>query len=461
MAVSLRPRFSIIIPSYNGLDLLLRCLESLAHMHPVSGGKEWIVVDNGSTDHTVHKIRRRFPQVKVVCLPYNQGFAAAIQAGVRVANGEYLVFLNNDMRVSSGWLGALEQALGFTGAACATGKILDRTGSRIDFVEGILLFDGHALQRYQGADARTFAHWTGYRSAFIACGGNMAVKKDVYESLGGFDEDFFAYTEDVDFSWRLRAAGHEIVFVPEAVTFHEHQATSSRFGPYRRGFLYERNAFWCLYKNIDGIFFHTMIHLAWITLLHRTRSIVSLHEPRSAAWLADPFLSPEEGTRGMPPRGKVFPSGFQSRWELWRQWLRKGMRSLEQRGFRETLRRGLQTLGDRGHGPSPKTWASEHEVIEGGCHPYIRSQLQALWTLSMGFEALGRKRQRVQSTRKVPDAKLFEQFPPWVVTTYPGDDELFASPWFREQLPKDIPFRHGTLEDVHGDTAVQRHHSHL
>lgn len=458
MAASRRPRFSVIIPSYNGAELLQSCLESLLDMHEPAGGHEWIVVDNGSTDGTVDHLRQRFPQVKVVTLPHNRGFAGAITAGVRKAEGQYVVFLNNDMRVSRDWLGAFEEALGQSGAPCATGKILDRTGTRIDFVQGLLLFDGHALQRYQGADATLLASWKGWRPTFIACGGNMAIRKDLYLALGGFDADFFAYTEDVDFSWRLHVAGHEIVFVPEAMTRHDHQATSNRFGPYRRGFLYERNAFWCLYKNIDPIFFHPMVHLAWVTLLHRTRCIAALHEPRCATWFADPFASAEGLFEDLSTvrQGRLEETG--RAWTRWTQWLRKGLRSLEERGLRETLNRALRVLHEQrqAHGT-----ARSQDPPNRALHPYILSQLQALWAITGGFRQLQHKRQKVQAQRKVSDHVLFEKFPPWVVTTYPGDEELLNAPWFRDQLPKEIPFRYGTLEDVHGNTAVQRHHPDL
>ncbi len=461
MAAVSRPRYSIIIPSYNGAGMLRSCLQSLEAMLDPSGGQEWIVVDNGSSDETQAMLHRRFPRVKVVSLPCNKGFAAAVTAGVCRAEGDYVVFLNNDMRVDPEWLAALDEALGQSAAACATGKILDRTGRRIDFVEGLLLFDGHALQRYQGAEAQKFSSWKGWRPTFIACGGNMAVRRDLYLSLGGFDEDFFAYTEDVDFSWRLWAAGHEIVFVPEAVTYHEHQATSSRYGPYRRGFLYERNAFWCLYKNIEAGFFHRMVHLAWMTLLHRTRWIAALHEPRCTAWLADPFGSAENSWKNAAG-GTNHPFSEKSGGpKRWMRWLDEALKSLRHHGFGKTWSRTVAVLQEQRRQRLREKVAVNDGMPPMGLHPYIQSQLQALWALSDGFQHLERKRHKVQAQRKVPDTVLLERFPPWVVTTYPGDEKLFAASWFRDQLPKEIPFRYGTLEDVHGDTAVERHHSHV
>lgn len=425
---------------------------------------ECLVVDNGSEDDTIPILRRRFPWAKILALPKNLGFAGGIGAGVKAAKGEYVVFLNNDMRVSSRWLEAYDDVLGSTGAVCATGKILDRTGTKIDFVGGILLFDGHALQPYQGADAALLgSRADGIRSTFIACGGNMAVKKAVFQTLGGFDDDFFAYTEDVDFSWRLHAAGHEVLFVPEAVTFHEHQGTSRRFGAYRRGFLYERNALWCLYKNIEDVYFHNMVHAAWVTLMHRTRWIVALHEPESMAVLASPF--PVRGDtvqeQETPGRGGNDQGlGWKDRL---RQEMAKGRRILAQDGFCKTLDRAWMALCQRWSqwAVTARTRHGEQPTRLVWNHPYVLSQLQALWAVNSGFETLAAKRHRVQALRKVSDRELFLKFPPWVVTTYPGDEALFGASWFREWLPKEIPFCYGSLEDVHGNTAVQRHHPHL
>lgn len=453
-----RPRFSIIIPSFNGARLLERCLRSLEAMYYPIARQEWIVVDNGSSDDTIPMLQRRFPKAKILPLPYNRGFAGGIEAGIGAAEGEFLVFLNNDMRVAPEWLDAFEEALCRTGAACVTGKILDSTGSKIDFVQGLLLFDGHALQRYQGADVTLLPpHMGDLEPTFIACGGNMVIKKEIYKVLGGFDGDFFAYTEDVDFSWRLHAAGYEVRFVPRAVTFHEHQATSNRFGVYRRGFLYERNAFWCLYKNIDTPFFHSLMHAAWATLIHRTQWVVALCEPQSALWLAPPFPSVESAetlSAGAAPTQRENVRG------LLKNWFRKGLHSLEDRGLRDTIRHGIVAWQSRQQHRKPRgcSEASLGELVWR--HPYVQSQMQALWALSTGWDLLAQKRRRVQALRKVPDKVLFETFPPWVVTTYPGDEVLFGAPWFREWLPKEIPFRFGTLEDVHGNAAVQRDYSH-
>ncbi len=451
--MSLRePLFSVIIPTYNGAPLVERCLSSLCKMRFPEDRREWIVVDNGSSDDTPMVVQKRFPRTKLVRLSRNLGFTGGIAAGVAAAEGRYLVFLNNDMRVSPQWLEAFEEVLRGDGAVCAAGTIFDRTGRYVDFVEGILLFDGHALQRFQGARAENFQ---GLKPCptFIACGGNMAVRKDVYLRLGGFDHDFFAYTEDVDFSWRLHAAGYRIVSAPDAVTFHDHQATSNRLGAYRRGFLYERNAFACLYKNIDEPYFHTLTHLAWVTMIHRTRWIVSLHEPQSLGALKSPF--PDE----VEMLGAFEASGDSKRLlettgrELMER-VHKGLGSLRSGNFRGVVERFLEIFkGFVKRKMSPPSSSPARIVWH---HPYVLSQMQALWDVSRSMEKLQLKRAGIQSLRRVPDHEIFQSFPPWIVSTYPGDKELFASPWFKSLLPQDIPFRFASLDEVHGDSAVQR-----
>lgn len=437
------PRFSVVIPSFNGRSFLETCLKSLEEVRYPRDEVEWIVVDNGSTDGTAAWVGRYFPRTQVIALPRNAGFTGGIAAGVRAARGEHLVFLNNDMRVVAGWLDAFDEALRGQGHACAVGKILSWDGRNVDFVEGLLLFDGHALQRYQGARAERFEGMRP-RPTFVACGGNMAVRRDVYLQVGGFDEAFFAYTEDVDFSWRLHAAGHAVVMAPGAVTFHHHQGTSSRLGVYRRGFLYERNAFANLLKNIDEPYFDAMMHAAWLTFIHRTCWITSLNAPESRMLFEDPFRRDEPGRPDAAMAGGGAGAAGSKRL------LQRLADSLRRDGLRLTLGRILARAG---------RWLAPDGVLEAPAseerlcldHPYVLSQLRALWHISSGAGEWFAKRRRVQALRKVSDRNIFRDFPPWVVSTYPGDAELFASEWFRELLPKDIAFPFASLEDVHGD----------
>jgi GT2 family glycosyltransferase len=382
----------------------------------------------------VDVIRKLSPETRIISLECNTGFVNAINTGAAAARSEFLVFLNNDMRVSCGWLSAFATVISEKNADCVTGKILSWDGRHVDFVEGILLFDGHALQRKQGVHASAVSGDT-VRRTFIACGGNMAIRRSLFLKLGGFDPAFFAYTEDVDFSWRLNASGGKIFFSPDAVVYHHHQGTSTGLGVYNRGFLYERNAFLNLYKNIDALYFPAMMHAAWLTLMHRTREIVSLNAANSAVFGQFPFSESYDIPQPMLMNEMDLATRLRS--------------CLETRGFLYAIGRFLEKMGILIQRKSvPETPIPIPEIHLG--HPHIVSQMQALWYILANWESFHQKRLAVQSQRKVSDKELFGMFPPWVVTTYPGDGRLFASASFRELLPADIQFKFADIRGVHG-----------
>jgi GT2 family glycosyltransferase len=436
------PKFSIIIPNFNGEQFLRPCLESVLSCHQVKQLSEIIVVDNGSTDHSCELITTHFPDIKIVKLPTNTGFTGAIATGVQVAQGEYLIFLNNDMHVSKEWLLAYDAY--FTDSknnVCATGLILDWEGKKIDFIRGILMFDGHALQIDQGKTVEEAGNIQ-QEDTLIGCGGNMAVKRDLFMALGGFDKDFFAYTEDVDFSWRLYASGYKITFLPKAMVFHYHQGTSSRFGIYRRGFLYERNAFLTIYKNIDEEFFDKILHATWITLLHRTREIMALHSNAASILESVPFSNEANTPRQLSPA--ITPTN---------NLIIRCLETLKKYGPTYTIGKILSHMGDALQKKFKETKPASSSMAELSNtlainHPHIISQLQTIWYILTNMENISHKRKEIQRMRKVPDHEIFQIFPLFVVNTYPGDEQLFSTNWFKELLPQGIQFRFASLSEI-------------
>lgn len=428
--------FSVIIPNYNGENFLKDCITSIESCRYPKAAFEIIIVDNGSSDGSVALIKKLSSRIRLIPLNCNTGFVNAVNAGAAAAKAEFLVFLNNDMRVSPEWLSAFDAAISDMEADCVTGKILSWDARRVDFVEGLLLFDGHALQKNQGMPASAVSDHT-MRQTFIACGGNMAIRRSLFLELGGFDPSFFAYTEDVDLSWRLNASGRKIIFSPDAVVYHYHQGTSTGLGIYNRGFLYERNAFLNLYKNIDTPYFPAMMHAAWLTLMHRTREIVSLNAANSAVFGQFPFSESYDIPQPMLMNEMNLAARLRS--------------CLKTRGFFYAVGRFLEKLGVLIQRKSVLETPMPIPEIHLG-HPHIVSQMQALWYILANWESLHEKRLAVQSQRKVSDQELFGMFPPWVVTTYPGDERLFASVFFRELLPSEIQFKFADIHEVHGAT---------
>jgi GT2 family glycosyltransferase/glycosyltransferase involved in cell wall biosynthesis len=244
------PYASIVIPNYNGAEHLETCLASL-HELRYPGGFETIIADNASTDGSVDLVKRRFPDVKVVELEANLGFAAACNRGARDAQGGIVAFLNNDMRVEPSWLTALvEPLLGDPDVVATSARILSWDGKAIDFVGGSVNFYGHGFQPRHGRPAAELGDDSN-RPVLFACGGSMAARKDVFLASGAFDEDYFAFFEDIDLGWRFWVLGYRVLFVPSAVAYHKGHATGSKLPAHQIRVLYERNALATVIKNYD------------------------------------------------------------------------------------------------------------------------------------------------------------------------------------------------------------------
>lgn len=244
MAESQRPRASVIIPNWNGLAYLRPCLDSLARQ--TYGEAEVIVVDNASEDESVPVMEREYPWVRVVALAENRGYAGGCNAGIAEARGEILVLLNNDTVAEPDWLEALVAALDeHPDAGLAATRIMlhDR--------RDILHSAGDLYRRDGTADSRGV--WQPYgppydETAYLfgACGGAMAVRREVIEQVGAFDESFFMYCEDIDLNWRAQRAGWRCIYTPQAVVYHHLSATGG--GPLSSYYV-GRNTLWVLARH--------------------------------------------------------------------------------------------------------------------------------------------------------------------------------------------------------------------
>jgi len=224
------PRATVIVVNYNGREHLADCFPSLASLLYPRDKLEIIMVDNGSRDGSVEFIRDNFPQIKIIQNDRNLGFAQASNIGARGASGEYVAFLNNDMRVDPHWLIELvKPVLRDRDVVCAASKILSWDGKRIDFVGGALNFYGHGFQLDYGKG--NIDDYTQERPLLFACGGATLIDKEVFLECGGFDEDYFAFFEDVDLGWRLWILGYKVLFAPKAIAYHKHHGTSKNFCP--------------------------------------------------------------------------------------------------------------------------------------------------------------------------------------------------------------------------------------
>jgi GT2 family glycosyltransferase len=237
---------TLVIPTWNGRHLLDVCLAALRF-------QTWrdfaiVVVDNGSTDGTVAWMQECHPAVQVIGNGENRGFAAAVNQGIRASDSRYIVTLNNDTEPEPGWLAALVAAAENepTVGMCAS-KMLFADRSAIINSTGICLDRAGIAWDRRGGELDDASEVEPVE-VFGPCGGAALYRRAMLDEIGLFDEDFFAYLEDVDLAWRARRAGWRCLFVPTARVFHRHSATSKEGSPFK-SYQLGRNKVWLIAKN--------------------------------------------------------------------------------------------------------------------------------------------------------------------------------------------------------------------
>ncbi len=226
-----------MIPNWNGRRWLPGCLQAVGRQRVAPA--EVIVVDNGSDDGSVGFLRERHPEVRVLELGRNTGFAYAANRGLEAAAGEYVALLNTDIVVADDWLARMVAAISLDGRVASVAcKMLDlEDPTRVYDAGDVLRRDGACEQR--GRFGRDDGRWDHPGEVFGACAGAALYRRGAVLSVGGFDERYFAYLEDVDLALRLRLAGWTCRYEP-AVALHAGEGSSHRLSG---GHLYfvERN----------------------------------------------------------------------------------------------------------------------------------------------------------------------------------------------------------------------------
>lgn len=217
---------SIIIPNWNGKYLLKECLDSLKRQ--TFGEFQIIIVDNGSTDGSVDYINKFYPEVKLIKLDKNYGFAKAINTGVKNSTAKHVVFLNNDTKADKNWLKSLVEF------ADTNDDVISVNSKILNYFDRKLI-DGVGIEINEVGQARSIG-WNQKDSGqfdkemyiFGATGGASLFKRKEFISLGMFDENYFMYSEEVDFAFRAQFLGYKSIFCPKAIVYHKHKATSKK-----------------------------------------------------------------------------------------------------------------------------------------------------------------------------------------------------------------------------------------
>ena len=222
------PRAAIVVLNFNGRRHLAGCFESLRALDYPADRLSAILVDNGSDDGSLEEMRSSHSWVRRVENGRNLGFSVGCNQGAEQAGeAEVVVFLNNDMRVEPDWLRELVAPLARGECVATTAKLLSWDGKKMNSAGGGMNFHGIGIQH--GYMENPAAGHDVPRRTLFACGGAMAMRREAFLDLGGFDPEFFAYYEDVDLGWRSWVLGHEVHYVPSAVCYHHHSSTSRTF----------------------------------------------------------------------------------------------------------------------------------------------------------------------------------------------------------------------------------------
>jgi hypothetical protein len=241
---------SVVLVNYKGADDTIACLRSLTDLDWPAERLEMVVVDNASGDGSAARIREAVPGAVVVESPSNTGFAGGCNLGVAHSTGQYVAFLNNDARADRSWLTAAVETLQSDDRCGAVAcKVLDWDGKLVDYVGAALTWYGMGYKpQAERPDSPDFDR---PRDVLFATGAAMVMPAAVYREVGGFDDRFFMFYEDVDLGWRLNLLGWRVRYQPRSVAFHKHHATMAKFGSFRERYLLERNALMAMYKNYD------------------------------------------------------------------------------------------------------------------------------------------------------------------------------------------------------------------
>ena len=245
------PFASIIILNYNGKKFLDECLISI--FNTKYENFEVILIDNGSSDGSVEYVKEKFGEkekLKILALNRNMGFAKGNNEGFKIAKGEYIIFLNNDVRVEENWLKELIKVMERKpDIGAAQPKILLDDGIHIDAAGCFIDYMGRVYQR--GVFEKDKGQYNSIDEVFYAKGAAIIVRRKALEEVGIFDPDYFLYYEETDLCWRIWLKGYKVAYIPNSIIYHKGGATVGKKRSPEAIFHARKNHIATLIKNYE------------------------------------------------------------------------------------------------------------------------------------------------------------------------------------------------------------------
>ncbi len=246
---------AIVILNWNGKGFLSKYLPILMQ-NTQNTNAEIIIADNNSKDDSITFLNSNYPQLRQIVLDQNYGFAGGYNRALNQIEAQYFVLLNSDVEVTPNWLNPLIDLLDSDiSIAAVMPKILSvKNKNEFEYAGAAGGFiDKYGYPFCRGRIIGTVENDTGQyndvKDIFWATGACMVVRSQLYKKQNGFDDDFFAHMEEIDLCWRLKNAGHRIVYCPDSSVFHVGGGTLPNNNPFKLYLNYRNNLF-LLYKNL-------------------------------------------------------------------------------------------------------------------------------------------------------------------------------------------------------------------
>ena len=244
---------TVLVLNYNGINFLQQFCNGWLDYLP--NYAELVIADNASTDASISYLNTNYPQVKVIALKKNYGFAAGYNHAMKEINSKYCIFLNSDVEIRSAWVEPLvDMLVQDETIAAVQPKILAQKYPRSFEYAGAA---GGFLDRlaYPFCRGRIFQsieldkqQYNSPTEIFWASGAAIALRTELYKEVGGFDADFFAHMEEIDLCWRFKRLGHKVMYQPLSSIYHVGGGTLS-YASSRKTFLNFRNSLLMILKN--------------------------------------------------------------------------------------------------------------------------------------------------------------------------------------------------------------------
>jgi GT2 family glycosyltransferase len=254
-------KLAIVILNFNGQSFLEKFLPTVIAK---SAGHEVIVADNCSIDNSVEYMKSHFPDVRLIINPENGGFAKGYNQALAQIESELYLLLNSDIEVTDNWLEPLLKKMENTEIAGCQPKVLayhrkshfEHAGASGGYLDTnyFPLCRGRIIDLVE----EDLGQYDDEREVFWATGAAFMIRAEVFHSVGGFDEDFFAHMEEIDLCWRLKKRGHRFDVVPSSVVYHVGGGTLPYSSPFKT-YLNFRNSLFMIIKNHDGWLFPMLL----------------------------------------------------------------------------------------------------------------------------------------------------------------------------------------------------------